>query len=390
MQKNIYIFLLLFFFIHLLCADINEYKYDLVKEIGTGSGKKELLGYVEGMPPSGPTCFAIYDNKIYINDNKNNRLAIFDNNFHFEREIKVDKYLFAGVDEMVIDPDDNIYLDVVGNDNITKMTPDGKILFEISRVIEMSHEHLYFIDKYAFYYDNKKKIGCINNKGELFGQEKALEILEKQEGWMEGFFTNTPHEDKFKTFLNSNNLIYINSKLYIRDIITFEQYISIIKTNFKGTKFIKDIHNQNMAGIRIIKFNGFDNENNYYFEGRYKQGNRNYLLLLIYSKYGQLLDCFYNPIGIGYKIIANGDILFMSSDKESVRFLKIAAASRWRFASTETLDPPTPKALTITATSFVDWKNTYTPAKAFDNNLTTGWLEAAEGPGKGESVTLTL
>ncbi|MBN1700036.1 MAG: SH3 domain-containing protein [Spirochaetales bacterium] len=49
-----------------------------------------------------------------------------------------------------------------------------------------------------------------------------------------------------------------------------------------------------------------------------------------------------------------------------------------------------PKALSVTATSYIDWKNTYTPAKIFDGNPVTAWLEAADGPGVGEAVTLKL
>ncbi|MCW8966761.1 MAG: discoidin domain-containing protein, partial [Candidatus Pacearchaeota archaeon] len=49
-----------------------------------------------------------------------------------------------------------------------------------------------------------------------------------------------------------------------------------------------------------------------------------------------------------------------------------------------------PAALSITATSFVDYKNTYTPAKAFDGDLKTGWLEGVKGPGTGEAITLKL
>ncbi|MBN2535063.1 MAG: hypothetical protein JXB88_19435, partial [Spirochaetales bacterium] len=48
------------------------------------------------------------------------------------------------------------------------------------------------------------------------------------------------------------------------------------------------------------------------------------------------------------------------------------------------------KAVSITASSYIDYKNMYTPAAVFDENPGTGWLEAQDGPGIGEKVMLEL
>lgn len=42
------------------------------------------------------------------------------------------------------------------------------------------------------------------------------------------------------------------------------------------------------------------------------------------------------------------------------------------------------------ATSYIDYKDMYHPYRSFDGDPATGWLEAADGPGSGETITLWL
>ena len=146
---------------------------------------------------------------------------------------------------------------------------------------------------------------------------------------------------------------------------------------------LEDHYKISLIGLGVFNLYGIDKKGNYYWGG--------FENILVTSKYGEILDCFKYEFDTGYgSVDQEGNVYLMNILDDRYNFYCIKNV--WDpIDSAETIDLSTPpKALSITATSFIDWKNTYTPTKAFDGNLNTGWLEAAKGPGTGESITLKL
>jgi hypothetical protein len=108
--------------------------------------------------------------------------------------------------------------------------------------------------------------------------------------------------------------------------------------------------------------------------------------LCVLNKNGEILkwsdDVLFRAIP---KVNLDGDIYLMFAEATEKTYSFYRIPNTWDPIDTESCSHPS-----ITASSYIDWKNTYTPSKAFDCDLKTCWLEAAKDAGIGESITLKL
>ncbi|MBN2535280.1 MAG: hypothetical protein JXB88_20540 [Spirochaetales bacterium] len=375
--------LIIFLLLSIKLFSYNYYPVEKIKTITIGEGKEQLGHSKEKLPSAGyimPKTFNVYNEKIFVHDPLNSRMQIYDlklnHIFSIFTPIKMIETIFFEVAE-----NGDIYsISHVGFIHIDK---NGNILTftEYNKVLEAIKRYNFFIFK--------NQIISYNNDKTIYNAELAEELRSNYPNTLKN---DKGLRDKYDEFIKNNNFIikgnrFLNTDAYYH----IDVYFTFIRNNIKE-KSIKDRINLTIETYNnIISFLGFDKNDNVYWQGYYKEKPT----IFIYSKYGELLDSFYDPVHLDYLYTtrvdeSTGDVYHWDVQPDGVTFYR--TKNTWDpIDTTDTTETTsTPKALTITATSFVDWKNTYTPAKAFDNNLTTGWLEAAEGPGKGESVTLTL
>ena len=386
---------IVYFQTNLLGLEINHYEPELIKEMGWGRSDPEDIGY--GSLPSGPTTFAIsQDNYIYICDTWRYRIAIFDMDLNFIKELKKTKQF-----ESYIYLADSIK---INNNFIYLVRSDGKIV-ALNKGGEKNYElkgnkwgKIPWIDNYfpfngyVFYYSRNNEIKAIDPAGEIIDEITAKEKLINIEGWHEGFsYHNETQKKLIENYLNENNLIFIDGDLYHGNFNIHKKYFDFIRMSITQINDEKE-KSINMNSLDPFELIGFDNDHNeYWIAWNNLNVRESKAVISIISNNGVLLDCINLPNTVNVAVAPSGDIYGMKVDDGCI-FYKIYR--RWgldqKVNANKTIANISSKALSITATSFIDWKGMYTPKVVFDGNLKTGWLEKADGPGIGESITLKL
>ena len=315
MNKIIYIFLFFIFLTGLLYSDeLSNYSIIKIKDIP--SGKEEgMIGWQPAIAggKSGPSCFAISKKNIYIPDRVNYRINVYDLDSVFIRSIVEQKDKKAHFsNSLKIDEKGNIiYLS--SRTGLRKIDNNGNIVYSLDKNLPRKvHQYKSFfpLNDEIFIYNDQGEVESISNSGKIEAVCKAKARLQE--------ITNT--EDKLQNTIsraikipdekkqiidilgNSSKHLMVGDNFYsanFRDNKEFfdkvkelREFVRLEKVKNRGIEEKKEI-NINLDKYSM-KFIGYDKEHNSYWKGiQDKVKDAKNYAVIIYTKYGELLDAFY-------------------------------------------------------------------------------------------------
>lgn len=357
-MKNILIIILILNSLFIYSEQLSAYNFETIKVLQTGN-KEGQIGWqpaIAGMF-SGPISFCITQKRIiYLPDRVNRRLNVYDMNFNLLKTIIEEEEQYVHYTPK-IKADNNgniIYLSY--KSGIKKINDNGATLLSVSyKQIpdEVKHRYNFFpIADNIFIYNDENKIECITNKGEfLKGDKIKLEIDRIKNEWANesrSDFMKLPSDKRkiIEDLQEDNSFLMINDNFYSTDfgetkkyfnkIEEIKKYVTTQKKSAKSEKIELNIEDFSMHFI------DYDVCHNSYWDGSIAKSkkSRKYAVI-IYSKYGELLDAFYYgqydnyepnyelypTTGAVIAVSPDGDVYFLIGNKKEYTFYKVER--RW-------------------------------------------------------------
>lgn len=326
MEKRV-ILVLLLIFTNIVSYSINKYEIIKIKTIKNGDGIGELL-YIEGDMGLGgyPRAITIAENnKVYVCDGGNNRINIYDINFNYSEQIKIkddEEYDISDSYKILVDEYENI---IRTYSDILKTDKKGNILFQLNPSEINSDYNSYFVyEDYLIYYDKKYIYHFINNDGNILDKEKENKILDAMKTKYKGTLRDDPGlQDKLDEYIYDNNLILMGDRLLSKSKSKYKKYFNFIRENIKD-RVIKDKITVNLNIILLYNLLGFDKYDNSYWMGAKSSTEADEFIIVVFSKYGEVLDCFYIDYDFGYPDVSpDGDLYNYSCSENGHTVYKI-------------------------------------------------------------------
>ena len=155
----------------------NEYPAIQVVFIPSGKAEQEVKCFLDvkegGVGHESPTTYTIgYDGKIYVGDDLKARIAVYDLEGNYIRQIKGKKIYSGNFPEIKIAKNGNIFCIASIDGSLSKISAEGELIYKIGykNLSPYYRRDGYFpYEDYLFYYDKKHKIKCLNPQGENMG-----------------------------------------------------------------------------------------------------------------------------------------------------------------------------------------------------------------------------
>ena len=152
----------------------NEYPAVQVAFIPSGEAEQEVKCFVDVKGAIGhisPTTYAIgKDEKIYIGDDLKKRIAVYDLEGNYIRQINSDKVYIGNLYAIKVDKNGNIFCLTNVEDLFIKLNANGDLIYKKDeKYVPNIYEGFFPYNDYLFYYDKKHKIKCLNPQGENMG-----------------------------------------------------------------------------------------------------------------------------------------------------------------------------------------------------------------------------
>jgi hypothetical protein len=359
----------LFILTFLCCLSINSeelhsYTIFQIGNIATGKASGEL-GF--GLSPEGqftPLTFSISPNgNIYIPDPVNNRICIFSPDLKLIRilEEQNDGEL-PWAELLKIDSKGNIiYLNT--SLGLRKIAPDGQVIFTIrpwllDKQIKQ-YKNIHLINDSLFFYNSKNKPEMISEQGGIESTDAAVKSLsnfsrkntinsEIQNG---NQIPDTLYA-KIQSIQSEGNSILVQDEFYSNRFRQNQEYYNQIAgireqikiLNSQNSTQLDDSGNMKNPIILNVEdyypsFIGYDEIHNGYwrFESTKEPDKIMKQLIVVYSKYGELIEAFqygvlenyqpdlekYPTSGALVTIAPNGDVWFMKAGAKQYAFYKV-------------------------------------------------------------------
>ena len=360
-MNRISIIFSLFIFISQMLLSDNLNNYPIVKIKNIKSGDKEgELGWQPGDAGSysGPRTFAITENNhFYIPDLVNYRLNVYNEKVEFLKTISENT-------NKIIPGCSNIYIDNAGNITgllntygIKKINNNGEELFTTKRKQlpkqVYQYRNIFLINNEILFYNDQHEVEIINSTGvieRLDIAKKQMQTLSLQEETQQNNLASgiaIPSELKqgIEPLKNDNKHIIINDKFYSTSFRKNKKYfdqVKAVREHVKTEKVSRGLEPMKEVIIDLEKYGmqliGYDKEHNSYWRGIHDYVKHTQdLAVIVFSKYGELLDAFnygqyfhYEPNTELYKtsdsIIAvapSGDVYFLVGSKEKYTMYKV-------------------------------------------------------------------
>ncbi|MEJ2053094.1 MAG: hypothetical protein P8X42_04155 [Calditrichaceae bacterium] len=364
--NKLFIIILIFLSTFLYSEQFSIHDFIKVKIIKVG--KKE--GEISWQPSvaggvSGPISFAISQNKIFIPDSYNYRINIYDYNFNYIDMLNnaESNYIYFP-NNLKLDKNSSLVAYISGF-GLIKMNLNCKNIFYISYYNlpkQVANERNYFpLNNEIFIYNSQNKIAYINADGHIVETKQAIEILNKlsieDELSQNSSSSIIRLPEKLKQIIvelrNDGDLLILNDKFYSTDFFKTMDYFNKIKDirnyiikekekiyGYKG-KINIDFKN---TGLNFIDY---DMDHNSYWEMMDNDFSKDIMntAIVVFSKYGELLDVFYYSqikrgkdgffhdyfknyptSGAVIAIAPNGDVYFMVGNEKEYTFYKVKRA----------------------------------------------------------------
>jgi hypothetical protein len=305
----------------------NAYDRVLIKTIQIGSKDGQLM-YDKNALPGKPFTFTISKkNIIYVCDTLKWRISLFDLSLNFIKNInyffKEDNIAFVP-DTIKINDNDDIIL-FSNLHGFIKIDNSGVKKYYID-IRNQDHNignlnNFFAIDDYVFYYDDKENLIVIDKAGTIKDVEFVKEII-KSYSVASASILNTADSQKFNDFAEKNKLLIHNNELFTAE---YQKYIKINKfkkANSLQAKGVTMKNNINLDTVNLETLLGADINQNQYWRGALKE-NWKSTLITVFSKDGEVIDCFLIPQNMFTTVAPNGDIYLMQSLGTGISFYKI-------------------------------------------------------------------
>lgn len=402
----------LFLFCIIMCFScnwvicINEYDYIEIGMIENGIKTGQCM-YKKGfMSGDLPMEFAISnDNKIYVCDAANDRINVYDMNLNFIREIpdKGNSKLSHWY-KIEIDNSGNIIIMGLSNKGFVKYDNNGNLKFGDRNLnYENGMENVFIIENSILFFNDDWEPQIVDNDGNLLNTLQKEEYLTYLEDKYKGEIKNNIGlEQKLNDYLTNNRIFLLRDRLLLREFYEVKSFYNFLGGNIREIE-LKDRINFNIESASCFRLLNFDKyDNSYWYCGESSMVAARQIVIVL-SKYGEILDCIYNK-KLEYtkpKVSNDGDIYIMEATKNGHYFYKIKRV--WGLDQVEhssTMDSEEEKKQSkedkpvvsrFLYSNYITYDKDYYmyhPIKAFDGKAETGWLENSNGPGIDDFIGL--
>lgn len=328
MKRIILLLVILFIIFTVYANEIINYDYEVVGLINLGikngelgKDKKEIMGITPAIP--GP-LFISNRNKLYIFDEYNNRINVYDISLNYLYKIDLN-YEKIGIDiykiyNIKFDENENLYLITAGlegrefifidnNKNVMKIPiPKAKEVYSRFNFFPFQNKIIYSVKNDIKYFDFLNTRSNVNIDNFYYETEKTNNIV------------NEVNRNKLVSFLQANKIILNGNRLFTTNNMVWLKYYEFLNNNANKT-ITKEIVIDKHISMEI--FLGFDDSDNVYWKGPVK----NTTCILVYNILGEIIDCFKSIKGGVPAVAPNGDIYYMETGAEKVTVYKITR--RW-------------------------------------------------------------
>jgi len=310
---------IILFFILNICVlntqGINTYDLELIKQWEDQTKVEALSYFPQGMPP-GPMVFCISkENLVYVIDSLPKRIMVYDLKFNFIKELtgyftKLKKNIYFA-EAMEIDKNENLIL-VKRENGLIKINQEGEEVFfiEKNKLPEsvFYKDNFYPIDDNILFYDKNNKIKSINKEGKIIDEIKTKEIIDKTKN-KKNIEDETMKE--IANYAEENNFLCFDEKILLSDFNKFKKIKDKIKQNEDKSNLIKKELEIDWANLDSTRHIGFDEDKNNYWISSLRNEQLKWIII-VFSKKGELLDCFYSLTGFA-SVAPSGDVYIMDS-----------------------------------------------------------------------------
>ena len=346
MKKTIYmIIIILLLPLYTYSIEINEYEAEMVKFFDISNHSIENLGSRiadNGIAGCWPRCFTITNEDIiYICDSCKRRIAKYDLHFKYLGEIKNrdSKY----VNRFKVSNNNEIYF-IFSDFEILKLNFQGNNIYsvygnQISNIL-FTNDNFFPVDNYLFFYDPENKLRLIDEQGKILDSKQTKAVLQQNiitKG--NGNFKNVTGGTEINKYIDENDLLCINDKVFHPDFSVFENYNQFKRTVTvnKSTETDKE-QSFDMSSLKLFGhlFIGYDKDNNSYWSALRSVAlpdsiqNDYENIIIVYDNAGNIIDIHKNKLSHDHVSVSSaGDLYFMLSGIriKGVAFYKIAR--RW-------------------------------------------------------------
>ncbi|MBA7543075.1 hypothetical protein ES705_35401 [subsurface metagenome] len=267
---------------------------------------------------------------IYICDTENDKIVIYDLDLRYLRSIGSDKKSrIYGVSHLKFDRYNNI-IGVAGHMGLVKFDSDGNELFHIlanklPRQIRGPHNFFPYKENILFY-DDRGNIKSIDKKGGILNEVELKKIIANLNKEASGILRqDAVLVRKINDFVHEKNLIMKGDRLLTTNITKHREYFRIFK-DIKSVSVTESKLNIDVSSLGLWSHIGFDSDDNIYWNCKRNVDERG--VVVIYSKYGEIIEAFYNDVQRSRVSVApNGDVYFMNFDETGTHFWK--TERRW-------------------------------------------------------------
>ena len=332
----------------------NEYPAVQVAFIPSGEAEQEVKCFVDVKGAIGhisPTTYAIgKDEKIYIGDDLKKRIAVYDLEGNYIRQINSDKVYIGNLYAIKVDKNGNIFCLTNVEDLFIKLNANGDLIYKKDeKYVPNIYEGFFPYNDYLFYYDKKHKIKCLNPQGENMSDEEInnlLESIKAQEEKTSGVRSIASIQPQLDNFLKKQSLIFIDGILYSKQMSDYNKLWDTVGSNaeIKGLKETYRKKEMLESDNRLAKTNLTkgaiitpENMKEYtryggIFIGIDKDGNSLWdgSGIVVMDKYYNVIDAFKvtgAKISYPLQVAPNGDFYFWQRTRDGITFYKVVR--RW-------------------------------------------------------------
>jgi hypothetical protein len=245
-------------------------------------------------------------------------------------------YVFSA-SKILVNEDKDIIAYIDGN-GLVKINKEGDEVYKIDnsklpREVK-SLKQFFLYEKNILYFD-KNKIQIIDNKGKILKKTEIAREIERINNNSNDNNLSTENEtnNKIDTFLKENKLVKYNEKIITGKFDQLRDYYKIISED-KTNSFVDVVDKindfRNFISTINIKLVGYDSDSNSYWRTNTTKQYQSKPVILVCSKYGAIIDCFFNDLQLHSIAIAPcGDIYFMDRRPKNGKYLFYKITRHW-------------------------------------------------------------
>jgi len=303
-----------------MAADYNSYEQELIMTFPVGTQIGEI-GYDNGYGRGPGALFFDEKGFFYICDGWNDKVLVYDSNYHFLKEIF---NIYSSKAKQVFAIDKKYFIDYSYNFSFSVDEFDGEKLFLINLSNSEYRNEIYYYPSFifekniVFIYLKNGSIICIPNPGKD-NDKNMQKILDNNT--TKDLFESASDYDLDDLQIDGENRLFLNGELLTRNYKVFYNYWKDkherLKYKNRNNKNIKSPQDFLNSGF-VMTYLGKDKSNNFYWDANQA--------ILIFNKEGWLIDGFISKNMKSKSIPTihpSGDVYFLDYDQKGVYLYRV-------------------------------------------------------------------